>query len=66
MTVPPPLLRLGSETDYRCHFFLSYCRQPILTHDGIPVRFRETDFEHAFFESSGRDGVKDAFSAVRA
>lgn len=34
--------------------------------DGIAVRFRKRDFDHCFFESSKRDGVKDQFSNVRA
>jgi len=36
------------------------------TYDGIRVFFSIDTFDHAFFESSNRDGAKDAFSLVRA
>jgi len=37
-----------------------------MTHDGMSVRFRKTDFDHCFFESTRRDRVKDKFSDIRA
>ncbi len=37
-----------------------------MTFDGIPVRFRESDFDHCMFESSKRNGVKETFSRKRA
>lgn len=62
----PPLLQLPDEAAYRQHFVRTYCRAVIETHDGIRVYFRQDQFGHAFYESTGRDGVKDAFSLVRA
>lgn len=62
----PPLLMLATDADYRCHFERSYCRAAITTHDGIRVYFKKEAFDHAFFESTFRDGVKDAaISAAR-
>jgi hypothetical protein len=51
---------------YRAHYEATLCRGGIVTHDGIPVLFRKTDFDHAFFESSGRRGENDVFSMDRA
>lgn len=63
----PPLLTLATEADYRQRFERIYCRAVITTHDGIRVYFRKEDFDHAFFESALRNGVKDSsLSAVRA
>lgn len=62
----PPLLVLATATEYRAHFENVYCRCPVLTFDGIAVRFRKQSFNHCFFESTRRDGVKDLFSTKRA
>jgi hypothetical protein len=62
----PPLLDLADEAQYRAHFEAIYCRGPVIAFDGIEVRFRKRDFNHCCFESSRRDGVKDAFSRPRA
>lgn len=62
----PPLLILADAVAYRQHFEGTYCRGVITTHDGIRVYFRRDDFNHAFFESSGRRGENDIFSRVRA
>lgn len=62
----PPLLRLADEAAYRDHFVSTYCRGVIETHDGIRVFFQQEKFGHAFYESTNRDGIKDAFSWVRA
>lgn len=63
----PPLLLFATEADYRRHFEQNYCRVRIVTHDGIRVFFKDADFDHAFFESTFRDGVKDTtLSAARA
>lgn len=62
----PPLVHHASEDDYRKHFERVYCRRPVETFDGIKVRFRKGQFSHCFFESSRRDGNKDAFSPQRA
>ena len=62
----PPLLALPTEGAYQRHFEELYCRGPVVTFDGILVRFRKTDFDHCCFESSKRDSVKDLFSPKRA
>ncbi|MGQ0665258.1 MAG: hypothetical protein ACT4P2_17115 [Pseudomonadota bacterium] len=62
----PPLLHLPDEAAYRQHFVREYCRSVVQTHDGIRVFFRQDRFDHAFFESANRDGIKDTFSRVRA
>jgi len=63
---PPPLLHLPDEHAYRQHYVSQYCRSVIETHDEIRVYFRQAQFDHAFYESSNRDGAKDVFSTVRA
>jgi hypothetical protein len=62
----PPLLILSCEAAYKAHFLEKYCRGPVETFDGIRVWFRADKFDHDFFESSRRDGVKDLFSMARA
>lgn len=62
----PPLLSLPTVEDYRDYFERNYCRSVVMTHDRIRVYFGRQKFDHAFFESSNRDGAKDVFSAVRA
>jgi hypothetical protein len=62
----PPFVEYEDEAAYRSHFQRVYCRGTIRTFDGINVRFRLRQFDHCFFESSGRDRIKDAFSLPRA
>ena len=62
----PPLLELDNLEVYRGSFKVTYCLKPIVTHDGIAVRFRQHQFDHIVRESSRRDGVKDTFSPERA
>lgn len=62
----PPLVHLPTEADYRAMFGSKYCTGPIVTHDGIEVRFKPSNFDHCFFERSNRRGEKDTFSARRA
>lgn len=62
----PPLVQYETEQEYRSHFERVYCCGPLQCFDGIAVRFRKNDFDHCFFESSNRDGVKDQFSTLRA
>ena len=62
----PPFLELDSEEKYREHFHNEYCAGPIPTFDGIMVRFRRRDFDHAFFESSSPNSKDDTFSDDRA
>ncbi len=60
----PPLLQGKTPDEYRSIFEAMYCRGPILTFDGIEVRFRKKDFNHCFFESvRSKD---DTFSFLRA
>jgi len=62
----PPLVTYATEAEYRTHYEQSYCQGPLLTHDGISVRFRKGNFDHIFFESSQRNATKDVFSQPRA
>ena len=62
----PQLLRLADPAAYQAHFVAKYCQGPIPTFDGIKVWFRPNKFQHDFFESSNRDGIKDQFSVQRA
>ena len=61
-----------TEKDLRRIWTEEYCRKFIITHDGIRVHFYDSNFDHAFFESSVRNGSsnkpksKDIFSPVRA
>lgn len=60
----PQFLRLNSKEEYRRQWETHYCRQAIFTFDGIRVRFRKEDFDHAFYESvKSKD---DTFSRKRA
>ena len=62
----PALLKLASVAIYEGFFNVTYCLKPLLTHDGLAVRFRKRDFSHCAYESSRRDGNKDTFSPQRA
>ncbi len=64
MSRRPDRVELENESDYRKHFEASYCQGPIETFDGIFVRFKKPDFDHAFFESVVTND--DAFSRRRA
>ena len=66
MAVYPALLSLADESAYRSHFENLYCRGAVMTHDGMTVRFRKSDFDHCFYESTRRNRVKDQFSQLRA
>ena len=61
-----------TEEDLRKKWSEEYCRKVIMTHDGIRVHFYDNNFDHAFYESSVRNGShnnpksKDIFSKVRA
>jgi hypothetical protein len=60
----PPLVAYPTEDEYRQHFRRVYCHGPIMTFDGIAVRFRAAMFDHCFFESVVTKD--DSFSLVRA
>lgn len=61
-----------TEADLRRLWSEEYCRKIIKTHDGIRVHFYDHNFDHAFYESSVRNGScnkpksKDIFSCQRA
>lgn len=49
-----------SESQFRQMWHDEYTSQIIYTHDGIRVHFYDDNFDHAFYESSGRNvGKKD-------
>lgn len=50
----PKLVMLPSSFDYKKYFIEKYCKNGILTFDGINVRFYANQFEHSFYESSNR------------
>ncbi|MCP3683084.1 MAG: hypothetical protein GY861_10375 [bacterium] len=58
----PPLVKYKNEDEYRQHFRDKYCSKPLTTYDDISVRFQNSDFSHAFYETEG----KDRFSTIRA
>lgn len=62
----PARVFYASDDEYRQHFHRVYCQGPIMTFDGIAVRFRRDDFDHCMYESSRRDGSKDRFSKDRS
>lgn len=62
----PPLVHYATVGEYRVHYERIYCRGNIQTFDGIRVYFDANKFGHMFYESTARDGRKDAFSPVRA
>lgn len=65
------VVRNYKETDLRRIWSEEYCRKVIKTHDGIRVHFYDNNFNHAFYESSVRNGSsnkpksKDIFSRQR-
>ena len=62
-------LELPDEAAYRAHYNLAFTRAalPLNTSVGsAPVYFDRSRFDHAFFESTQRDGAKDSFSLKRA
>ena len=62
----PPLVKYDSPVKYRQHFENIYCRKPIVTFDGIQVRFRKRDFNHCFFKSiASKDDTFDQLRAER-
>ena len=62
----PPKVHYATEAEYRAHFEATLCQAPIITFDGIPVRFRKRQFAHCMYESTKRNKVKDQFSRQRA
>jgi len=63
----PPLRKFDTEAQYREYFKQKYCISPLLTYDGIRVRFTERDFGHAFYTSArSAKPDKSVFSFERA
>jgi len=62
----PPLVIYSASKEYKDHYEKYYCQEQIKTFDDIRVYFGKTKYEHAFYESSARDGKKDIFSIERA
>jgi len=60
----PLLVTYQHQSEYRTHFERIYCQGPIMSFDGIPIRFNKRDFDHAFFESV--NAKDDTFSQKRA
>jgi hypothetical protein len=60
----PALVVYAEESEYQHHFERMYCRGPVVTFDGIPIRFQKRNFPHAFFESNRKKD--DTFSRKRA
>ena len=60
----PPLIYYDTIDEYRDHFKKIYCTGNVISFDGITVRFKNDDFNHAFYESvKSKD---DTFSPKRA
>ena len=67
MNNTPALVHLSSETEYKKYYIDKYCKNTLITFDGISVKFYEDQFEHAFYESSNKKKRnKDIFSFDRA
>jgi len=64
MTRRPDRILYSTESEYRRHYEAVYCSGPIETFDGIAVRFKKSNFDHAFFESVTEED--DTFSPARA
>lgn len=65
--MPPLLVDLASEDEYRQHYEDNYCTQTIHTFDGIRVYFGKFQFDDAFYESVDRRARdKSTFSFRRA
>ena len=62
------VFRDHDEQFFRDIWHKEYCQQRILTFDGTKVAFYDNQFDHAFYESSGRNDPsrkKDTLSPMR-
>lgn len=62
-------LNLPDEAAYRQYYIQNFTGRPLwfqTSMGAVPVYFGRDKFDHAFFESSRRDGNKDQFSLTRA
>lgn len=66
LETPPPFVIKNNVNEYREYFEKNYCNKVIMTFDNIRVYFRKEHFNHAFFESSKFNKIKDKFSFERA
>lgn len=64
--IRPALLFLPTEVDYRIHFNNCIINSNVTTRHDIRVNFDPESFDHAFYESTNRNKVKDVFSKTRA
>jgi hypothetical protein len=65
--VPYQKLRGKEPDEYRDLFIKTYCEEPIVTFDGISVKFYSSMFDHAFYESENKKKKdKSLFSYNRA
>lgn len=65
--MPYQLLNLNHPDEYRDHYNLVYCKGPIVTFDGIEVRFRKNNFLHlCYVDRSGKKGARSDFAQERA
>lgn len=63
------MLNLADEDEYRQHYVDNFTRRPLMlpaSSGPAPIYFAASTFDHAFFESTRRDGAKDQFSLARA
>lgn len=64
----PNLVSYATEVEYKKHYIDNYCNSsPIMTFDGIPVKFYEDRFEHAFYKRVEKKwkSPKDRFCRLR-
>ena len=67
MNKVPNFVTLPTPEDYKKYYINKYCRNELVTFDGIKVLFYESQFEHTFYESSNKKKRnKDIFSVDRA
>ena len=67
MNNTPAFVTLNSIEEYKQYYIDKYCKNPIITFDGIKVKFYNDQFEHSFYESSNHiERNKDVFSWERA
>lgn len=62
-------LALPDESAYREYFHANFTKAPLrltLADGHAKIYFSKSDFNHAFFESTDRNGIKDEFSRTRA
>lgn len=62
----PAFVHYDTPAEYKQYYIKHYCREKIFTFDGVRVKFEQSQFAHAFYEASKKDGKKDNFSLERA